>query len=175
VIKRNRQERTQPSLVTEIDKSMAGDSLTVAFLFVTPWIGGVLSGLAFRGQWKDWYDRLLKAPWNPPRWVFGPAWTILYLLMGWSSYEYYSMASATKFGWAMYFIQLLLNWAWSPLFFGARCVAWAFADIVLMCVFISLTMTSFFQASTLAGSLLIPYLAWVVYALSLNGYILFSN
>ena len=143
-------------------------------LFITPWLGGILSAWAMRGGSREWYDRLLKAPWNPPGWVFGPAWSILYMLIGWSSYEYY-IAGGSKVGWAIYLTQLILNWSWAPLFFGVEWIHLAFANIMLLLASIVVTMIWFSQVSSLAAFLLVPYLLWVTFATSLNGYIVIYN
>ena len=151
------------------------DAAIVTCLFISPWLGAILAARAFKGQEREWYDRLLKAPWNPPSWVFGPAWGILYILMGWSSYEYYQTQATSKVGWALYFAQLLVNWMWSPIFFGMRSITWGFYDILLLCLLIPLVIIQFSKVSTLAGMLLIPYFLWVLYATSLSAYIFFNN
>jgi len=154
--------------------TMASEALKVTALFILPWAGGVFSALVTRGQPRDWFDRLLKAPWNPPSWVFGPAWSILYILIGWSSYEFY-ISGGSSIGWGLYATQLCLNWLWSPLFFGLHNANLAFIDILLMLLFIILTMAWFAKVSVFATVLLTPYLLWVIFAASLNGFIILNN
>lgn len=148
-------------------------ALTVALVLV-PWLGGILSAAAMRGESREWYDRLLKAPWQPPSWVFGPVWTILYILIGWSSVEF-MIAGGSKIGWIVYFIQIILNWLWSPLFFGFRNITLALVDNILLWSSIVLTMYFFAQVSTIACVLLIPYILWVTIAVSLSVFIYLNN
>ena len=143
-------------------------------LVMTPWLGGIFSAVAFRGESREWYDRLLKAPWNPPSWVFGPAWTFMYLLIGWSSLEFFN-AGGSRIGWIIYFFQLFLNWLWSPLFFGFQKIALATLDICLLVIAIIFNMVLFAQVSTTACVLLAPYVLWVTYAASLSAFICLNN
>jgi benzodiazapine receptor len=143
-------------------------------------IGGSLSGLLSmrggkNGQWKIWYDQLQKAPWNPPPWVFGPAWTALYALMGWASFLIWEETRASSPALLLYFVQLAVNFAWSPLFFGMRKPQPALFLIGILWVLIVATIVSFHDVSPKAAYLLIPYLLWVSYASTLNAYIVRYN
>jgi translocator protein len=117
----------------------------------------------------EWYARLEKPPWNPPSWVFGPAWTTLYVLMGvaaWLVWDRYR--GAAKVALAVFVVQLVFNALWSYFFFGAQSPALAFGWIVLLWVLIVITLVLFWRARTVAGVLLLPYLAWVSFAAVLN-------
>ncbi|HSB08359.1 MAG TPA: TspO/MBR family protein [Blastocatellia bacterium] len=117
-----------------------------------------------------WYASLNKPSWNPPNWVFGPVWSTLYL----------SMAVAVWLVWrnrgfsvglvplTLFAVQLVLNCAWSGLFFGLRQPWWAFAEIVLLWCAILSTIISFARVSSVASVILLPYLAWVTFAAVLN-------
>lgn len=119
----------------------------------------------------EWYAQLRKPSWNPPGWVFGPVWTVLYLMMAVAAWRVW-----TRGGWAeqrrpllWFLIQLGLNSAWTPLFFGLRRPGWAFAEILVLWLAIAGTAALFFRADKVAGWLLVPYLAWVSFASVLNG------
>lgn len=115
----------------------------------------------------DWYASLAKPEWNPPSWIFGPVWTVLYLTMAMAAWLVWK-----RDGWRqpmrLYFIQLILNAAWSPIFFGAQKPNWALVEIVALWIAVLLTLWSFFRISKTAGWLLAPYLAWVSFATLLN-------
>ena len=114
-----------------------------------------------------WYVALDKPAWNPPAWIFGPAWTLLYTLMAIAAWLVWKRG-----GWRrplpLYFVQLLLNAAWTPIFFGAHQLAWALVEIVALWIAILLTLLSFHRVSKTAGWLFAPYLAWVTFAAILN-------
>lgn len=114
-----------------------------------------------------WYAALDKPSWNPPGWIFGPVWSLLYLMMAVAAWLVWRRIGWQRALW-LYFIQLALNAAWTPIFFGAHDLAWALVEIVFMWVAILITMFSFFHASKLAGWMLAPYLVWVTFAAFLN-------
>lgn len=121
----------------------------------------------------DWYEALSKPEWNPPNWIFGPVWTVLYLLMGisvWIIWKNYGFKLAT-IPIAYFIAQLVLNALWSWFFFGMHNIGLALVDIVLLWVLILIIMIMFWRLSTLAGALLLPYIAWVSFAAVLNYYI----
>lgn len=114
-----------------------------------------------------WYAALEKPAWNPPAWVFGPAWTLLYTLMAIAAWLVWKRDGWQRPLW-LYFTQLALNAAWTPIFFGARQPGWALLEIILLWIAILLTMVAFLRVSRPAGWLLAPYLAWVTFATALN-------
>jgi benzodiazapine receptor len=115
----------------------------------------------------SWYRNLNKPNFNPPNWVFGPVWTALYLLMGISGYLLWQ-ADSNSWALKLFFIQFILNALWTPVFFGAKKLGLAFANIVLMWVAILATIIFSWQLSFWAAALLLPYLAWVSFASVLN-------
>jgi len=115
----------------------------------------------------EWYAGLVKPSWNPPAWVFGPAWTLLYILMAEAAWLVWRRVGFSR-PLALYFIQLALNAAWTPIFFGAHQLGWALVEIVVLWIAILLTLLSFRRVSPAAGWLLVPYLAWVSIATFLN-------
>ena len=117
-----------------------------------------------------WYESLTKPAWTPPNWVFPIAWAILYLMIAFSGWLVWRVVgfSALSFAFIFYFSQLLLNAAWSWLFFGLHRMDLAFIDIVLLWITIVANIIAFHTIHPLASYLLVPYLAWVSYVAALN-------
>lgn len=124
-------------------------------------------GALFVGMPGAWYEMLRKPAWNPPSWVFGPAWTLLYTLMAVAAWLVWKRERFSR-PLGLYFVQLLLNAAWTPVFFGAHEMGWALVVIVALWIMILLTWAGFRRVSTTAAWLLVPYLAWVTFAALLN-------
>jgi tryptophan-rich sensory protein len=143
-----------------------------------PLLVGGLSGFATAGGVQTWYPTLVKPPFNPPAWVFGPVWTVLYLMMGFAAFLVWHKGEdqgLVRLGLALFVAQLALNGLWSVIFFGMRLPGYAFAEILLLWIAIAATMVSFWRTIPAAGLLLMPYLAWVSFATVLNGSIWFLN
>ena len=118
-----------------------------------------------------WYAGLAKPSFSPPSWVFAPAWSFLFLLMGISFYLIWDKGLESKnVKRAMYVfgLQLGLNLLWSVLFFGLRSPLYGLLDIILLWAAIAITISEFSKVSRNAGLLLVPYIAWVSFALILN-------
>ena len=125
-----------------------------------------------------WYAGLAKPALNPPAWVFGPAWTTLYALMGISLFLVWRRHSLIRansrmvriWRWAIFFffLQLMLNTLWSIIFFGLHSPGWALVDIVALWVAIAWTMAVFYRISKPAVYLFVPYILWVSFASYLN-------
>jgi tryptophan-rich sensory protein len=133
----------------------------------------VVGGLAASGS-KAEYAALELPGWAPPAWLFGPVWTILYVLIalaGWLVWQ--------RTGWTpalhAYAVQLGLNAAWTPLFFGAGWYGVALVEIVLLWVLIAVTIVLFRRISRPAAALLVPYVAWVSFATALNAAVWWAN
>lgn len=125
-----------------------------------------------------WYATLRKPAFAPPNWLFGPAWTLLYILMALASWLVWKKGLATpivKPALVVYLIQLVLNALWSALFFGLRSPLAGLIEIVLLWFAILATVTLFFRVSKGAGAMLLPYLGWVSFATLLNAAILRLN
>jgi translocator protein len=117
----------------------------------------------------DYYARLDKPAWSPPGWLFGPVWSVLYLLIGiagWLVSRRGGPGTGRALG--LWGTQLALNAAWTPIFFGLRAPGPALAEIAVMWVAIAATTVAFFLRRTAAGALMLPYLAWVAFATALN-------
>jgi benzodiazapine receptor len=116
----------------------------------------------------EWYAGLVKPAFNPPNWVFGPVWTILYVLIaaaGWRTFE------RNRRGWPMrlWCAQLALNFLWSPVFFAAHRTDWALVVILLLLAVILAFIAASWRKDRLAAWLFAPYAAWVAFAAALNG------
>ncbi len=123
-----------------------------------------------------WYESLAKPAWNPPNWIFGPVWTLLYVLVaisGWLVWRQRGRQLAPALIW--FVLQLLLNAAWSWLFFGLQRIDLALVDILLLWLAIAITIRHFRPRSQLAAYLLAPYLLWVTFATALNAAIWWLN
>ncbi|MBY0611296.1 MAG: tryptophan-rich sensory protein [Beijerinckiaceae bacterium] len=127
-----------------------------------------LSGAIFRPG--AWYEGLAKPSWKPPNWLFGPAWTVLYITIAIAGWMVWRKAGFTGAGpaLAIYGVQLLLNAAWSGLFFGLRRMDLAFYEVLLLWLSIAATIVAFRAIDSDAALLLVPYLGWVTFASILN-------
>jgi tryptophan-rich sensory protein len=117
-----------------------------------------------------WYASLAKPAWTPPSVVFGPVWTVLYVLMGVAAWLVWRKAgfSGAPAALGLFVAQLVLNALWSYLFFGLHRPGAAFVEIVVLWLVILATAIGFWRVRPAAGALLIPYLAWVAFASGLN-------
>jgi translocator protein len=135
---------------------------------------GTLAGLWTASSITSWYASLAKPAFNPPNWVFGPVWTLLYVLMGVALYLVWN-AHGSRTAIALFLAQLALNFLWSFLFFALKNPLAAFIDIVALLVMIIVTALRFYPISKTAASLLVPYLLWVSFASVLNFSIYWLN
>tara|TARA_B100000927_G_C16093807_1_gene320286 strand:+ start:42 stop:506 length:465 start_codon:yes stop_codon:yes gene_type:complete len=147
----------------------------IAFLvlnFTALGIGGLLMG---NGPSSDWYLHLSKAPWTPPGWVFGVAWTTVmlcfaaYMALGWSE------LSDKKRWITLYTIQWVLNVSWNPLFFRYHQVGAAMVVIILLTILIAWFLFGYYPRLRMKSVFILPYFLWVMVATSLNAYIRFMN
>lgn len=130
----------------------------------------VVAFASSRFQPGEWYSELPKPSWTPPDWVFGPVWTVLYVLMGLAAWLIWRQGgiSVAKLPLTVFLIQLVLNGLWTVIFFGLHRVGLAFVEIAVLWIAILATVILFWQRLSLAGILLTPYLAWVTFAAALN-------
>ena len=154
--------------------------LSLTAFIVVPNAGGALTGARFSPSpnhptIKKWYDGLSKAPWNPPPWVFPIVWTSLYTMMGVASYLVWWSSAPRLVPMALYTLQLLLNFAWSPVFFGMQNATLGMVIVSGMMISVPACTYSFYGVSTIAGSLLVPYVAWTALATSLNAWVVLKN
>lgn len=134
--------------------------------------GGLLIGYATLPG--EWYASLAKPSFNPPNWIFGPVWSLLYVLIaiaGWRTWTREPTGAAMKIWGA----QLALNFLWSPTFFGARLMGPALVIIVLLLTSIILFIARVWNRDRVSGWLFVPYAAWVAFATLLNASLLWLN
>ncbi|MBN2881254.1 tryptophan-rich sensory protein [Candidatus Woesearchaeota archaeon] len=136
---------------------------------------GFLSSFFTTKSIPTWYAQLQKPIFNPPNWIFGPVWTVLYIMMGVSLYLVLSSKKHNKQGIRVFVIQLILNFFWSIIFFGLKLPILALIEILALWIFIFITILEFKKTSKLASNLLWPYLAWVSFATILNLSIVILN
>lgn len=116
-----------------------------------------------------WYRQLRRPSFSPPPWVFGPVWTVLYALMGVAAWLVAGgRAQGRRAALGAFLAQLVLNAAWTPIFFGLRRPGLALAEITVTLVAVAATTLLFLRQRLAAGLLLVPYLAWVSFATVLN-------
>ena len=146
-------------------KQVVGLAGWLILSFIAAAIGGAASVQA-----GPFYAQLVRPDWAPPGSVFGPVWTVLYVLMGIAAWLVWRVAGfrAARTALTLFLVQLALNALWSWLFFGWRLGALAFADILLLWALIVATLVAFWRITPLAGALLVPYLLWVSFAAALN-------
>lgn len=153
--------------------------LRIVVVLMTCLVVGYLSGMVTRDSITTWYPTLVKPSFNPPNWIFAPVWTILYIMMGvaggmvWNRME--QDAENVKKAFMFFIIQLALNAIWSLLFFYLHNPFLSLIEIVLLWLLIFETYTQFKKIDKVAGMLLVPYLAWVSFAMVLNGSIWWLN
>lgn len=129
---------------------------------------GLLGSWITRPSLYPWYESLAKPGWTPPNWLFGPVWTILYLMMGVAAWLLWRKSGVREWPMRLFLVQLLLNVTWSALFFGLRSPGAGFVEIVLLWSAILATLIAFAGVAPVSGWLLLPYLVWVGYAAALN-------
>jgi tryptophan-rich sensory protein len=153
-------------------KPSTARSLLVLAGFLLLCFGVAAAGAFF--QPGSWYQELTKPSWNPPSWIFGPVWTVLYTLMAIAAWRVWRAAAAAG-GWrgatpalGIFLAQLAANGLWSFLFFGLHRPALALVDILVLLALIVLTILQFRRHDRWAAWLLVPYLLWVSFATFLN-------
>lgn len=131
---------------------------------------GSVGGLVTVNEIPTWYATLNKPSFNPPNWLFGPVWTILYLLMGISVYMIWKQPVSTERNKALqlFILQFILNFCWSFIFFGLHATGWALIEMIALWILILLSILHFAKHSKTAAWLLVPYILWVSFALLLN-------
>lgn len=134
----------------------------LAFVLGTIAVGGVIGGLNVPGEW---YRALAKPAWNPPDWVFGPVWTVLYGMVGYAGYRAWRarevVGGALLGAWV---VQLALNYLWTPLFFSARSLSLASVEIAFLLAAALGFMALAWGRDRVSCWLFVPYVAWVGFA-----------
>lgn len=148
-------------------------AVIVVLCFAVAALNGAVTATSVNG----WYRALEKPPFNPPDWVFAPAWNMLFLLMSLAAWRVWTRAPAGARGRALglFAAQLAANLLWSVLFFGLQAPGWALAELSLLFVLVAWTATAFWRLDRPAGVLLLPYLGWIGFAFALNASLWWLN
>ena len=143
-----------------------------------PLVVGFGSGLLSMGNTREYFELLSKPPLSPPPWVFGPVWTVLYLMIGLSLYTFWqsrAKAEAKKTGYLFFILQMVANFFWSLFFFGLENPLLGLINILLLDLLVIGNIYFFSRLSRPAAWLLIPYLLWICFASYLNLVIVLIN
>lgn len=154
------------------------NTIKLVISVASPLAVGGLSGFATTRGVSTWYPTLVKPSFNPPAWVFGPVWTLLYIMMGVAAFLVWREGLDTegvRIALTAFVIQLILNGLWSILFFGLEAPGWALAEIILLWTSIGITTMLFWRVVPSAGTLLLPYWMWVSFATVLNAFLWWLN
>lgn len=151
--------------------SKSGRAIIGLLLFILAmFLVELLGNLQTKTTLHTWYTQLNKPWWTPPNWIFGPVWTLLYLLMAvavWLIWR--APTEQSKIGaYALFWLQLFCNFIWSGLFFTLQNPGLALIDIVALVALLTGTIVAFYRIRPSAAYLLIPYWLWVVFATALN-------
>jgi tryptophan-rich sensory protein len=140
-------------------------------------LAAAVGGAATAAAVRTWYPTLRKPTWNPPARLFGPIWSVLYLMMAVAVWLVWRTRDAAdvRVALGLFTLQLALNVLWSVLFFGLRRPGGALLDIVVLWIAILSTAVVFWPLDPIGSVLLLPYLAWVTFAAALNGSIFRLN
>lgn len=139
--------------------------ISIIISFLAGAIGGIFTASAI----PTWYLTLNKPSFNPPNWLFGPAWTILYLLMAIALYLVWTAEKKNKkTAYFAFYAQLILNALWSIIFFGYHNPGLAFVEIIILWLTILWTIIAFAKISKTTIYLLLPYILWVTFAATLT-------
>ncbi|XP_062607543.1 translocator protein-like [Saccostrea cucullata] len=146
--------------------------LKPAAAIALPYVGAAFGSLISRRNISTWYENIKRPSWRPPNYLFGPVWTALYGGMGYASYLVWKDGGGFQgdaaLPLALYGTQLALNWAWTPIFFGAHRLGLATIEIGCLWGTIVATIFAFREVNTTAAYIMVPYLGWVTFASVLN-------
>jgi len=141
--------------------------LLVVAINAVGFLAGQVSG---SGYGNSWFDALRQPSFMPPGWLFGAAWTVLYTLLGVAAAMIHVLPKSKerRDALTLFWIQMLLNFTWSPVFFGAHDMNLARIILVILIIFSAMAAGKFYRLKPLAGLLMIPYLGWLIFATVLN-------
>ncbi|MFL2585831.1 MAG: TspO/MBR family protein [Parvicellaceae bacterium] len=135
-------------------------------------IGGYFTG---DGVPSDWYTNLSKAPWTPPGWVFGAAWSTIMICFSFFMSYAWKYTNDRNFLIVLFTIQIILNIGWNPTFFYFHQVLLGLIVISILTLLIAYILYYYWKVLKLKSILIFPYLLWLIIATSLNAYVLFNN
>jgi len=148
----------------------------VASLILTLGVGAI-AGIFTSSAVTGWYATLNKPSFSPPNWLFGPVWTVLYIIMGISLFMIWKLEPSRERNIALliFMVQLVLNFCWSFIFFHFKLIGPALIDIIFLWISIVVMLILFYTIKPWAAYLNIPYFLWVSFASILNGAYYFLN
>jgi len=149
--------------------------LTFILFFIITFSASLIGGLATISFKEPWYSTLIKPSFNPPDWVFGPVWTILYLMMTIAIWSYWHSKNKDMNTVYIYFIHLVFNSAWSIVFFVYHNIFLALIVLLILISLILVLIVRFRRVKKMSSYLMVPYLLWTIFALILNVSILILN
>ena len=149
----------------------------VLLLFIIlSFLPGVIGGLFTGSSVNTWYASLVKPALTPPNWIFGPVWTLLYIVIGISAYLVWKEGKRGRWiALGLFFAHLVVNGLWSYVFFGTQSLMGGFVMIVVLLSMIVILFVLFKEHSSKAAALLVPYCMWVTFATYLNTMLLVLN
>lgn len=152
------------------DPHRNNDLITLAWFVGVPLTLGGLAGMSTQKQILTWWPKLRKPSWQPPAFLFGPIWSIMYVLTGISAWMVWTHGGweAQRGALVLWAFQLVLNILWNPIFFLTHNMELALVDIAALWAMLMWTVTVFHQIEPLAAAINIPYLLWVSFATVLN-------
>ena len=138
---------------------------------------GAIAGIFTASAVPEWYAALNRPSFSPPNWLFGPVWTILYILLGISLFLIWNLdaSKARNIAILFFIIQLALNFCWSFIFFYSKMIGFALVEIVVLWIMIIIMLILFYRIKPMAAYINIPYILWVTFASILNGAYYFLN
>lgn len=151
--------------------SFARSALLALMAIIPVFATSFLGSLATMPQITGWYTTIVKPSFNPPNWVFGPAWTILFIMMAYAFWRVLKLDPKTpgrRAAIAIFLVQLVFNAGWSWAFFWGQSPLAGLVVIVFLWLSIAVNIAAFWRLERTAGLLLVPYLAWVSFASALN-------
>ena len=148
--------------------------ISLALILLVTFVASGIGGFVTSSFKEPWYSQIILPTFNPPSWVFGPVWTLLYIFMSVAAWIAWKKISDKKIL-QIYFVHLFFNSIWSVIFFGFHQIFIALIDLGIILIFIILLMKIYYQVSKISFLLMIPYLLWSSYALILNTTIFYLN
>ena len=148
--------------------------LSLFFILLITFTASAIGGLVTSSFKEPWYSEIILPSYNPPSWIFGPVWTILYIMMSISIWKVWIDHNDKKIL-LIYFIHLFFNSIWSVIFFGFHSIGYALINLIIILTFIIILMKIYYNKNLLSFYLMVPYLLWSSYALILNTSIFLLN
>ena len=148
--------------------------ISLALILLVTFVASGIGGFVTSSFKEPWYSQIILPTFNPPSWVFGPVWTLLYIFMSVAAWIAWKKISDKKIL-RIYFVHLFFNSIWSVIFFGFHQIFIALIDLGIILIFIFWLMKIYYKINKISFLLMTPYLLWSLYALILNTAIFYLN